>query len=108
MTAYEFESKFKKGDVLSIGTYYILLDCIRPGRLRRDSNAIVYYAIEDIFGDFDVHAMPAPGIGYIEGYKDDEVRLVTNRKKREFYDRLARRGYKWDSEHNMLVPTMTE
>ena len=108
MTAYEFESKFKKGDVLSIGAYYVLLDCIRPGRLRRGCNAIVYYAIEDIFGDFDVCVMPRPGIGYIEDYKNDEVQLATNKKKREFYDGLAKRGYKWDSEHNMLVPTMTE
>lgn len=103
MSADDFNARYKKGDVLLIGSYYVLFAGLEPGLLRRYYNAITYYALLDRYDCISAHPRPVRGIGYIEEYGDTEVKLVPNKKKRYIYERIAKAGYKWDSKNNCLT-----
>ena len=103
MSADDFNARYKKGDVLLIGSYYVLFAGLEPGLLRSYYNAITYYALLDPYDCISVHPRPVRGIGYIEEYKDAEVKLVPNKRKRYIYERIAKVGYKWDSKNNCLA-----
>ena len=108
MNLYDFTSKFKDGDIIKVGTYILIFagtqevySHIRQGLM----NVIMFYAIIDPY-DYDtvaVYLRPATGLGYIEDYRDDEVKLVPNKSKKHFFDEIAKRGYKWDSTNNRIV-----
>ena len=102
-----FESLYKDGDIIVVKRWIAILKGLRnPSEYFPDRHAIMYYALAHI--DSDTCATPpepSPGIGWIEDIPDDNntVRLATNKEKQNLFNKLYKRGVKWDESLKQLI-----
>lgn len=65
MSAEDFNARYKKGDVLLIGYYYVLFAGLEPGLFRSDYNAITYYALLNPYECISAHPRPVRASGIL-------------------------------------------
>lgn len=102
MTAEEFNSQFKAGDVLVVGTQEVLilfaeLDDSRPNHLLK-YHALMY---KDDTSFIIINIQPRPGLGFIEDYK--KIVKAPNARKKIFFDTLEKNGLRWDAENRQFI-----
>lgn len=106
MRADVFNSLYKDGDVIMVRQWITILKGLdEPNEYFPDKHPIVYYAVASINSDTCVTPTePSHGIGWIEEVSDDNmVRLATNKEKRIIFDRLYRKGIRWDESLKRLI-----
>ena len=102
MTAAEFNSQFKAGDILVVGTqeYLILfaeLDDSRPNHLLK-YHALMY---KDDTSLIRINIPPRPGIGFIENYT--KITQASNSRRKLLFDTLEKKGLRWDTENRQFI-----
>lgn len=106
MRADIFESLYKDGDIIIVCRWIVILKGLgEPNEYFPDKHPIIYYAVVNINNDTcAAPTEPSPGIGWIEEIPDDNmVRLATNKEKRIIFDRLYRKGIRWDESLKRLI-----
>jgi hypothetical protein len=106
MRADIFESLYKDGDIIMVRRWIVILKGLgEPIEYFPDKHTIIYYAVANIDSDTCVAPTePSPGIGWVEEVSDDNiVRLATNKEKRILFDRLYRKGIRWDETSKRLI-----
>ena len=104
MTKDAFLAKYKPGDVIIFGHWIVIFAEFVKGRFYPNKDAIVYHALASLEPGYDYLIIcKRTGIGYIEDYNEEEVRLATNDDKKWFFDKLKRNYASWDSEKSEIV-----
>ena len=87
---------FEEGDILSRGDDWIF---IYAGLEERacDFHLIRYHALLNKHSGY--HNMcTSTGIGVVENYDEDVLRLATNQEKEKLFKRIKQLGYEWNDE----------
>ena len=97
MTAEEFNSQFKAGDVLLVGTQEILilfaeLDDSASIFLGTSRHLLKYHALmyKNDTNFIRINMPPRPGLGFIEDYKN--IVKAPNARKKIFFDAREKNG----------------
>jgi hypothetical protein len=97
---------FKEGDILSRGDDWIF---IFAGLEERAYNfhVIRYHALLNKTSGY--HNMrTSTGIGTVENYNEDVLRLATNQEKEKLFKCIKQLGYEWDDKKLELRPIEPE
>lgn len=110
MTANKFNSLYKEGDVIMFRQWATILYKLEdPNEFFPTKHAIVYYATAHIGSvTCAVPSEPSPGIGWLENYTDDNIRLATNKEKEILFNWLNEKGVKWDEENKRIINISNE
>lgn len=105
MRADIFESLYKDGDIIMVRRWIVILKGLgEPSEYFPDRHTIIYYAVAHSDGNTcAAPSEPSPGIGWIEEVDDSLVRLATNKEKHILFDKLNRRGVRWDESLKQLI-----
>jgi hypothetical protein len=106
MKADVFESLYKDGDIIVVKRWVVILKGLgNPNEYFPDRHAIIYYALAHIDSNIcSAPPEPSPGIGWIEEIPDNNmVRLATNKEKQNLFNKLYRKGVKWDGSLKRLI-----
>jgi hypothetical protein len=104
MTKEAFLAKYKPGDVIIFGHWIVIFAEFVRGRFYQNKSAIVYHALACLEPGYDhLTICKRTGIGYIEDYDEEGVRLAINDEKRDFFDKLKRNYASWDDEKGEIV-----
>ena len=106
MTKDRASELFEEGDILSRGDDWIF---IYAGLEERacDFNVIRYHAL--VKKNSNYHNMrTSTGIGIVESYNEDVLRLATNEEKEKLFKCIKQQGYEWDYEKLELRPIKPE
>ena len=106
MRADIFDSLYKDGDIIVVRRWIVILKGLgEPNEYFPDKHAIIYYAIAH--SDSNTCATPSEpsaGIGWIEEVTDDSmVRLATNKERQNLFNKLYKRGVRWDGDNLKLM-----
>lgn len=109
MTAAEFNSQFKAGDVLVVGTQETLilfaeLEDVSSRFFGTSSrNILKYHALmhKNDTSFIRINIPPRPGIGFVEDYK--KIVKAPNVRKKIFFDTLEKKGLRWDTENRQFI-----
>lgn len=108
MTAAEFNSQFKAGDVLVVGTQEVLilfaeLDDIASRFFGRPRHLLKYHALmyKDDTSFIRINMPPHPGLGCIEDYK--KIVKASNSRRKLLFDTLEKNGLRWDAENKQFI-----
>ena len=106
MRADVFESLYKDGDIIMVRRWIVILKGLgeQPSEYFPNKHTIIYYAVAHSDGDTTATpSEPSPGIGYVEEVDESLVRLATNKEKCILFDKLNRRGVRWDKSLKQLI-----
>ena len=96
MTEYIASKLFKEGDILSRGNDWIFIYAGLEERAY-DFHVIRYHALLNKNSGY--HNMrTSTGIGIVETYDEDVLRLATNQEKEKLFRCIKQLGYEWDDE----------
>ena len=106
MRADIFDSLYKDGDIIVVRRWIVILKGLgEPNEYFPDKHTIIYYAIAH--SDSNTCATPSEpsaGIGWIEEVTDDSVvRLATNKERQNLFNKLYKRGVRWDGDNLKLM-----
>lgn len=109
MTITEFNSQFKAGDVLVVGTQEILilfaeLEDVSSRFFGTSSNHLLKYHALMYKNDTSfirINIPPRPGLGFIEDHK--KIVKAPNARKKIFFDVLEKKGLRWDTENKQFI-----
>jgi hypothetical protein len=108
MTAVEFNSQFKAGDILVVGAEEVLilfaeLDSVTYESFDIPIHILKYHALmyKDDTSFIKINMSPRPGLGFIEEYK--KIVKAPNARKKIFFDALEKEGLRWDAENKQFI-----
>lgn len=110
MTAAEFNSQFKAGDVLVVGAQEILilfeeLDDVSSRFFGTPRHLLKYHALmyKDDTSFIRINTPPRrrPGLGFIEGYT--KIVQAPNSRRKLLFDTLKKEGLRWDAENKQFI-----
>lgn len=102
MTKDRASELFEEGDILSRGDDWIF---IYAGLEERacDFNIIRYHVLLNKHSGYN-NMRTSTGIGIVESYDENVLRLATNEEKEKLFKRMKQLGYEWDDEKLELKP----
>lgn len=105
MRADIFDSLYKDGDIIMVRRWIVILKGLgEPNEYFPDKHPIIYYATAYSDGDTcAAPSVPSAGIGWIEEVGESLVRSATNKEKHILFDKLYKRGVKWDESLKQLI-----
>ena len=108
MTITEFNSQFKAGDVLVVGTQEILilfaeLDDVTFRFFGIPKHLLKYHALmyKDNTSFIKINIPSSHGIRCIEDYQ--KIVKAPNARKKIFFDTLEKKGLRWDTENRQFI-----
>ena len=105
MTAAEFNSQFKAGDILVVGEEEVLILFAELSSIASDTpiHILKYHALmyKDDTSFIKINMPPRPGLGLIEHYK--KIIKAPNARKKIFFDALEKKGLRWDAENKQFI-----
>ena len=108
MTITEFNSQFKAGDILVVGTQEMLilfakLEDVSSRFFGTPKHLLKYHALmyKDNTSFIRINIPSSHGIGCIEDYK--KIVKAPNARKKIFFDALEKKGLRWDAENKQFI-----
>ena len=108
MTAAEFNSQFKAGDVLVVGAQEVLilfaeLDDIASRFFGTPKHLLKYHALmyKDNTSFIRINITSKPGLGCIEDYT--KIVQAPNSRRKLLFDTLEKEGLRWDAENKQFI-----